>query len=259
MRAAADALLARAGVTAPPAPLELLASLQGVVDIQTATMPSAGRLIPASAGYVIQVNASDLPTRQRFSIAHEICHTFFDRQSPTTRDDAATGTFDPSALEEYLCDIGAAHLLLHPRWLRERAAHHPPSLDRLFAIATACQASAEATARQVAELGVWDCSFVFWELGHRRHEREDEQHARLRVARVYPSPGAPFLPLRKSVAEASSIATALTTRGRSSGVERLVLGRQELVADCEAQWVGYDTPDGVTVPRVLSLLRWRRD
>ncbi len=260
VRAAADALLALAEVTGPPAPLELLASLRGVVNVEAMSMRSAGRLVPRVDGYLIQVNDGDPPTRRRFSIAHEICHTFF--TVPATggapHEDATTGAFDESLQEEYLCDVGAAHLLLHPRWLIERAAGVDPSIDRLFAIASECEASAEATARQLAALGVWSCSFVFWEPGYRKAEVRRDQPARLRVARVYASPGAPFLPRRKSVRDDSSIADALRDHSRTSGVERFVIGRRELVAQCESHFAGYDGPDGTSVPRVRSLLLWDR-
>lgn len=274
MRAAVVELLMKADVSEPPAPLELLGSLRGVVRIEARPIASAGRLVPiAGGGYVVQVNEAESPGRQRFSTAHEICHTFFNevRRSPRTHDDLTTGLFDAAASEEFLCDLGAAHMLLHPAWLQRLASNDEPSLDRLFEIATTCGASAEATARQVVTLGVWRCSFVFWEPGYRKGELEllarkplpglesvaKQPSLKLRANRVYAADGMPFFPLRKSVDSGSSITEALLGEARTRAVEHFDLGMRRLVADCESQYVGYIDSDGVLVPRVLTLLRWR--
>src|SRR5690606_26909712 len=181
-----------------------------------------------------------------------------------TQDDRTTGTFD-GRREEYLCDGGAAHILLHPSWLRDLAVVHEPSLERLFAAAAACEASAEATARQLAVLGVWECAFVFWEPGYRKSEQAligraplpgfepvaAEPIPKLRATRVYRPDGTPFFPRRKSVDEDTSIAEALRDEVRTRAVERFDLGGQHLIADCESQYVGYTRGDGTRVPRVL--------
>ena len=234
-------------------------------------MSDAGRLIPLPSGdYVVQVNEADSQGRQRFSIAHEICHTLFNQFRRTTRShDPATGTFTGKG-EEYLCDVGAAHLLLHPSWVRDLASGCEPSLVRLLQTARACDASLEATARQVATLGIWNCSFAFWEPGYRKSEREllgrpllpgfesmaPAPTQKLRVTRVYASPGMPFLPPNASTAEESSIAEALWTQGFTSAREEFELASGRLVAECESRYVGYRRGDGEMVQRVLSVMRW---
>lgn len=273
MRAAVDRLLEEAEVNRPPAPLDVLGSLRGVTDIEAVAMASAGRLVPLpDAGYIVQVNDADSRGRQRFSAAHEICHTFFNeaRRGVRGHDDADIGVFDERRSEEFLCDVGAAHMLLHPPWLQDLAAGREPSLGCLFEAATRCDASAEATARQLAALGVWRCSFVFWEPGYRKGEREllartplsgleavaPQPLPKLRAARVYASPGSPFFPLRKSVDADSSIAAAALNDARTRRVERFDLGSQRLVVDCESQYAGYTDGDGRQVLRVLTLMRW---
>lgn len=276
IRAAVDRLRIETAVAAPPAPLELLGSFRGVTRIETATMASAGRLVPIpGGGYVVHVNESDSIGRQRFSAAHEICHTFFDeaRRTAIEHEDRTTGAFDVERREEYLCDVGAAHLLLHPTWLRDLGTGEQPSIERLFEIATICQASVEATARQLTTLGVWACSFVFWEPGYRKGERQLLGRAplpgleplapppvpKLRATRVYAVEGSPFFPLRKSVAEGSSIAAALRNEGATHAVERFDVGPRPLVVDCESQYLGYVNGNGDVVPRVLTLMRWRTE
>ncbi|MCC6237271.1 MAG: ImmA/IrrE family metallo-endopeptidase [Dehalococcoidia bacterium] len=276
IRAAVDRLRMETAVAVPPAPLELLGSFRGVTRIEVATMASAGRLVPVpGGGYVVQVNGTDSIGRQRFSAAHEICHTFFDeaRRAASEHEDRITGAFDMERREEYLCDVGAAHLLLHPTWLRDLATREQPSLERLFEIATICEASAEATARQLAALGVWACSFVFWEPGYRKGERLQLAHAplpglealaplpvpKLRATRVYAAEGSPFFPLRKSVAEGTSIAAALRNEGLTHAIERFDVGQKPLVVDCQSQYVGYVNGNGEPVPRVLTVMRWRTE
>lgn len=273
IRKVVERLLVEGEVTGPPAPLDLLGSLRSIVRIEPVTMSSAGRLVPVhDGGYLVQVNDADSHGRQRFSAAHEICHTFFDeaRDRARTHDDLVTGTFNQAKGEEFLCDIGAAHMLLHPPWLRALAPDDKPSLDLLFEIATTCGASAEATARQLAALDLWKCSFVFWEPGYRRAEQEllakvplpgleavaPRPVPRLRATRVYASTGAPFLPRRKSVEEGTSIAQALLTEGRTRGEEELNVGARYLTADCESHYVPYTNGDGVFIPRVLTLFLW---
>jgi hypothetical protein len=269
--AAVDGLLAAAQVDEPPAPLELLASLRGVLRVDAVALPGAGRLVPVPGGYVVQVSASDSPGRQRFTLAHEICHTLLEDATALGVHDAAVGSFDEGRLEEYLCDAGAAYMLLHPRWLRRLAGEREPALDALFEVAAACEASAEATARQLAVLGVWDCSFVYWEPGYRKGELAavnavpltglegfaSRPEPKLRAVRHYRAPGQPFFPLRKSAPGGSSIAAALATRERTSGVERFDLGAAG-EAWCESQYVGYTDGAGREIARVLTLLRWQQ-
>ena len=212
IRAAIEHLLAQAEVTEPPAPLNLMGSIRGIERIERVAMSSAGCLVPLSGGgYIVQVNEGHSSGRRRFSAAHEIVHTFFNevRGARRSHDDEVTGRFERSRedlREEYLCDIGAAHMLLHPLWLRVLALGREPSLERLFAVADRCGASAEATARQLAVLGIWECSFIIWEPGYRKGESDlvrrpalpgfeaiaPRPTLKLRAERVYPAPGAPF-------------------------------------------------------------------
>ena len=276
IQTAVEQVLAAAETSEPPAPLDLLGSLRGVERIECVEMPSAGRLLPDSAGgYVIQVNGAHSFGRQRFSAAHEIVHTFFNevRGTRSSHDDEVIGRFERSRedlREEYLCDIGAAHMLLHPHWLRVLALGREPSLERLFAAADRCGASAEATARQLAVLGIWECSFIIWEPGYRKGERDllgrpalpgfeaiaPRPTLKLRAERVYPAPGAPFFPRRKSVGEDTSVAEALGRKVRTRGVERFEIGSSVVAAECESQYVGYRRSDGAVVDRVLTLVRW---
>jgi hypothetical protein len=266
-----DALLDAARVESPPADLELLASLRRVRQIDLLEMVEAGRLVPNGTGYLIQVNQRHSDAKRRFTIAHELGHTFFDEAAKSSRHltDSATGLFDLGSEEEYLCDMAAAHALLNPRWLEPLARTCEPSLDGLIQIAETCQASIEATAIQLSNLGAWRCSFVFWEPGLRKAERVVVSQTKLvgweggagpieklRARRVYGSPGVPFLPVNKSVDSGSQVWRAYSEQTSTAGEEQLDLGHGFERAYAESTYAPYFDESGALRPRVISCLLW---
>src|SRR5690349_20623516 len=72
-----DCLLAQADADALCPPLELLWSFRRVRRVEAREMVEDGRLVPEGDGYVIQVNCRHSEEKQRFTIGHETCHTFF--------------------------------------------------------------------------------------------------------------------------------------------------------------------------------------
>jgi hypothetical protein len=247
IRRCADSLLADAEVAEPPVNLDLLASYRRVRKIEPLDMTEAGRLVPEGDAYVIQVNRWHPEGKRRFTVGHEICHTFFNEaeQSARASCDLATGLFDLREEEEYLCDVGAAHILLNPRWLLPMAEARSASLEALLEIARDCGASIEATAFELAQAGRWPCTFVFWEPGFRKSERVPwEQRAfegwaglagpaeKLRLRRVYGPDGASFLPHNKSVDIDTQIFRAFAQQTRTEGEESFEIGRRTLRAWC---------------------------
>lgn len=89
-----------------PTPLDVLGSVRLIRRISPASLPiegCSGILYPVNGGYEMAIEASEDIGRQRWSIAHEIVHTFFLEVNPSaTR----------SEEQEQLCDVGAAELLL---------------------------------------------------------------------------------------------------------------------------------------------------
>lgn len=271
IRKPVDALLAQAQVTAPPPDLALLGSFRAVRRIEHVMMSEAGRLVPEESGYVIQVNRCHPEGKRRFTVAHEICHTFFREalSSVEASVDAATGLFEIRQEEEYLCDVGASHMLLHPSWLFPFARLHCPSLDGLFEIAAECRASIEATAFQLAQSGLWACTFVFWELGVRKAERvPPEQRAfdgweplaepgkKLRAYRVYGPDGVPFLPRNKSVGSDTQIYRAFSEQTRTEGDEAIEIGQRSVRAFCQSDYAPYHDETACLHPRVVSCILW---
>lgn len=273
VRRCVDSLLADAEVDAPPVNLDLLASCRRVRKIEHVEMVEAGRLIPDGDGYVIQVNGRHRKGKRRFTAGHEICHTFFNEAHQSSREsvDLTTGLFDIRAEEEYLCDVGAAHLLLNPQWLLPMAELRSPSLVALLEIAEDCGASVEATAFQLAQVGRWPCTFVFWEPGFRKPERVIPEQAafegwedlarpqrKLRASRVYGADGTPFLPKNKSVDFDSGIYRALEEQTRTESEEIFEIGRRTLRAWCQSDYLPYHDETRALQPRVVSCIVWDR-
>jgi hypothetical protein len=157
-------LIDEVGFYGPPFKPEVLASFRGVKEIIRRPMRQAGRLIPLDDGYRIEVNSEHSQGKQRFSINHEVCHTFFaDFSEPQIAVDSDTGTFDVKNEEEYLCDIGAAALLFDDRWFRPMASELGPTISAIEELTRKFEGSLEATARVWCELDLWPCCVVFWE------------------------------------------------------------------------------------------------
>jgi len=266
-----DALLDKCGSARPPVDVEVLASLRRVRRVELVDMAEAGRLVPEGSGYVVQVNQRHGETKRRFTIAHEVGHTFFDEAGASHRQqaDGATGLFEPGSEEEYLCDMAAARALLHPRWLEPLARAREPSLEALLGLAQACGASIEATAIQLARLGVWRCSFVFWEPGLRKAERilvnqpaltgwqgRAGPQEKLRAQRVYGPAGVPFLPRNKSVDTGSQVWRAYVEETTSEGEELLDLGTAVVTVVMQSTYAPYFDETGVLRPRVISCVVW---
>ena len=97
-------------------------------------------------------------TRRLFTIAHEICHTFFYEVVPEIK----FFPHPPDEEEERLCNFGAAELLM-PSWeVLQLAPRFEPSLGALYQIAQHFGVSTEATLIRLRGLGLWDCTLSFW-------------------------------------------------------------------------------------------------
>lgn len=263
----AEAMLARsarlideAGLSGPPAQLDLLASFQDIREIQRVPMHGAGRLIYNPQGSIIQVNSSDPPGRQNFTIAHEIAHTLLPTYTASPADifDVHTGKFQPTREEEYLCDIGASGLLLDRRWLRPLALEMGPSLGTLMELADRFQASLSATAIALAGLNLWPCAIVFWEKGLRKSERaagsSESIPPKLRVALAATSPSfGIFVPRNQSASPESSVYTCFVTQRPTESREWFYFGRVRVQLHAESSFVPYRKA-GTLTPRVVSFL-----
>lgn len=153
-----------------PLCMETLASFVGIARCDEPPAHSKdAELVPDGAGGVkYRVNPDRPETRQQFSIAHEICHTFFpDYQHKVwCRPDARyRNRENPDEYLEMLCDIGAAELLLPVPWF-ERDAAKTTTAAGLVTLAANYRASCEAVLRRFAELQGESAAAVYfsWKL-----------------------------------------------------------------------------------------------
>lgn len=70
----AERLLAEAGVTESPVPIERIAETKGCSIVGAILQDVSGILVRSIEGVTIGVNARHAPTRKRFTVAHELGH-----------------------------------------------------------------------------------------------------------------------------------------------------------------------------------------
>src|SRR5258708_5379239 len=173
-------LLAEAGASVP-VDMRMLASFCGVAEVAVTDQDEAGCIYFTGERLVIRTRGADSEQRRRFTVGHEINHTFFPgfRDERRSRADAAVGRFDRSQTEEYLCDVGAAELLLPRPEVVPRLRGHL-DLDAVVDLAALFEATIEATALRVAALCGRPAAVAVLEPGWRKSE-EAEMSRRARV------------------------------------------------------------------------------
>ena len=145
-----------------PVDLAVLASLQNVLSVEVADMVEAGCIRVDGDYFRIRLRASDPERRRRFTLAHEICHIFFETTRISGVVDREVGRYGAKDQVEYLCDIGAAELLL-PRSAFVARCPPSPGFDDVCAMAEEFDASVEATASRIVALGLGPAHLVVME------------------------------------------------------------------------------------------------
>jgi hypothetical protein len=154
-------------VAGRPAPIDLraIAPQCGVLSVEEREMIPEAVMMPEGAGFriYVQSNFNQLPgarVRQRFSLAHEIAHTFFFE----TRD----GTMKPlrgaptGERLEAACHQGAALLLVPYAQLRRelKSAPRPLGANCLGQLALRFDVSIEVIMRRVHGVGAFEGQFA---------------------------------------------------------------------------------------------------
>jgi len=109
-------------------------------------------------GFNILLKRQSSFARLRFSLAHEICHTFFYEFVPEVK-------FLPheiDAMEERLCDFGAAELLMPVSAVKRAAADRPICIQSLQTLAGQFSVSVSAMFLRLRLLGLWNCVLSEW-------------------------------------------------------------------------------------------------
>ncbi|WP_161967549.1 ImmA/IrrE family metallo-endopeptidase [Fimbriiglobus ruber] len=234
-----------------PINVDVLASLRGIQrsDELPVHSPDAELVPDGRGGVTMRVNPDRPETRLRFSVAHEISHTFFPDYTTKAwcRTDARyRDRSNPDDFLEMLCDVAAAELLLPDPWFSKDAAA-VSSAQGLSDLASTYRASREATVRRYAERNPFSVTAVFfsWKLKPTQHGtvgREDQTNLfgisaaeevrdalKLRIEYCVPSPTfiieGLFLPKDKSVERDGPIYAAASTGRPTEGEHHLDLGQ----------------------------------
>lgn len=272
IRLLADELIDLVVFEEPPFDPRVMASFRNIYDIRCAAMVSDARLIPDDRGMLIEVNERHSRGKQNFSADHEIAHTLMPDYTGEPISDERTGLFHSGYEEELLCDIGAAALLLNPRWLHPRAQEIGQSLSSLQSLADQFDASLEATARQLADGNVWPIAFIVWEDGVRKEHKISRDQRRLpgleswatitpnlRVSRCYVSHSFQkhgyYIPVNKSAPESSLIIDCGPETPYARELIDFEIGQRQTSVrlSCESWYVPYRR-NGEIQRRVISLV-----
>jgi Zn-dependent peptidase ImmA (M78 family) len=111
-------------------------------------------------GFRITLREEASAARNRFTIAHELCHTFFYEIVPELK----FGSHDTDPQEERLCNLGAGELLIPARHLKSHAKKQPISINSLEGLSRTYLVSPEAMLLRLRSLRLWNCELSYWRL-----------------------------------------------------------------------------------------------
>ncbi len=137
------ALLRKCEITAPPVDLGKLARQQDIREIRIDDSVLNGELRRLKGGgYIVRLDARDSKSRRRFTLAHEIAHTFL---SADARETSILDCHDNDA--EDLCNLAAAELLIPDMLLRRSKVRF--DVDSILSLIGKFKCSLEASAWKV--------------------------------------------------------------------------------------------------------------
>lgn len=212
------------GWSGAPFDPEVLAELQGIeVACADGDIRAEARLMPLPGRRLRIDYAIDAPeTRRRFSICHEISHTFFPDCFEQVQFRRENQNHDPvHAQLEQLCHIGAGELLLPIEEFVEAMAGREPSFAVADELAPMFNSSKEACLRRMVDVSGVPCCLVW---ASARLKPTEQRHAgpefdfglpapRLKLRVDYRCPSSnwqeKYLPPHKSVPDSSQLYSLL--------------------------------------------------
>lgn len=156
---------------------------------------------------VIAVNARDLPQRQRFTVCHEIAHAVLELPSEHGAD---SWSYAKRPLNEILCDVFAAELLLPIDKFKPLVDEEEPSFKAVGSLAETFQASLAATASRFATVSSLPCAYVLSEAGKVKYSARSRA---FRELNAWVAQGAPL--------PSESMATRLRDGGKGGEPEEM--------------------------------------
>jgi hypothetical protein len=151
-RALIDEVRTTLGWEGPPFDPKDLASYRGYTVKSAREGFGPGQDACVTPGLIV-LNLAKPPRRRRYSVAHEVVHTLFPDYEAEVRRAGALWRRDGDTDElEYLCQIGAAELLLPEFSFQPQLQSLGLSLETALRLAAEYDASTEATVRRCVDL-----------------------------------------------------------------------------------------------------------
>ena len=127
---------------------------------------------------IIKYNPDKPKTRQNFSIAHEIAHTYFPDYQNRYKARNKIGKFDPNNEEEFLCDLGASEIIMPTPDFDLDVESMGISLKSLGELSKRYEASLEATAIRMIGTDFYPCALVVLDYSHKPTEKDEIEESR---------------------------------------------------------------------------------
>lgn len=230
------------GWQGPPFNPIALAKVLRIPVEASAAVPDA-RTIVDERGTRIEYNPQQRRARARFSIAHEIVHTFFPDHGEAVRHRGGDRTISDDWQLELLCNIGAAEMVM-PIGSLPKLTEVPP-LETLLADRMKFDVSVEAYLIRIVSVTAEPVT-MFIASAHASGDTYD-----YRIDYTAPSETAPLRDLREQIVPATSVVRQCTAIGASArGVEGWWQNGEALI-EC----VGIPGYPGTALPRVAGLIR----
>lgn len=224
----ADGLRHEAGQHQLPVRVDLIATLKGIRR-RKGLHRFAGRIYVDDNGQlVMDINDRDTEERQHFTEAHELIHTAFPgfREEGRYRSDATAMERHPvNREEEYLCDYGAAALLM-PAELLEGRYSVKGGLADAERLAEDAEVSVEAAANRLVALSDEPAVLLCLVSSHKPADRGalrrgEDVPQRLRVRYAFSRHLDVYVPRFKGASDASVVRRASASPFIEEGVEGL--------------------------------------
>lgn len=252
----ADKLRAAANQDSLPVRPHLIASCHGIKR-REAEYDFAGRIyVEPSGQLVMDINGQDSVERQHFTEAHELIHPAFPgfEVEHRYRLDAVMDRHAENREEEYLCDYGAAALLMPAELVADRYAIRGGLAD-VERLSEAAEVSIEAAANRLVALADEPSVLVCMTKAHKPADRPalrkgEDVPKRLRTRYAVTSHTNLYVPKFKSADDGSVFALAAESTQMVSGTTTLPGLESAGLFRVEAKRYGYGR-----LERVIAIAR----
>ena len=161
------------GWSGPPFDPQFIASMMGIqyeASRELAHSEDAELHRTEGGRLTIKYNPDRPKTRQNFSIAHEIVHTFFPEYGNQYKARHKISRFNPESELEFLCDLGASEIIMPTPEFDLDVKAESISIQSLQEFSKLYEASPEATAIRMISTNLNPCAMMVLTYNHKPKE-----------------------------------------------------------------------------------------